>query len=80
MTDAATPVSRCYVFGMSPEGEPVLAGQLSIARTAGTFVYDPGWLNATHTYPIDPVNLPLQPGSHQCRHHAPACADVIGRP
>lgn len=70
MTDSSlSPATDAYVFGMSPQGNPVLAGRLSVARTVGTFSYEPSWLEYAHHYPLDPVNLPLQAGPYRCRHN-----------
>lgn len=63
------PITDAYAFGMSPEGSPVLAGRLSVARTVGTFTYEPSWLEYAHRYPLDPVNLPLKAGPYRCRHN-----------
>lgn len=60
------PITEVYVFGMTPDGEPVLAGTLSIARTVGTFTYEQSWLEHPDCYPLDPVNLPLTSGPHKC--------------
>lgn len=66
---SVSPVSHAYVFGMSPEGDPVLAGEITLERTLGRFRYDERWLSYKHNYPLDPVNLPLQPGGASCRHN-----------
>ncbi len=72
-------INSAYVFAMSPEGAPVLAGQINTGRAVGYFRYDESWLNYPYRYPLDPVNLPLQPGAKPCRHNGgvfPAFSDA----
>lgn len=70
MADASKSVwDRAYVFGMSPQGKPVLAGNIRIRRAGGEFSYDPSWLSYPDGYSLDPVNLPLRPGRFECKHN-----------
>ena len=64
-----TPITHVYVFAKSPDGKPVLAGELSIEHTLGSFRYDAGWLDNPNRYPLDPVNLPLQQDRAICHHN-----------
>lgn len=63
------PWNRAYVFGMSPQGEPILAGEIKIGRAGGRFSYKDNWLSHPDSYPLDPVNLPLRSGSFECKHN-----------
>ncbi|TFH73681.1 type II toxin-antitoxin system HipA family toxin [Gammaproteobacteria bacterium LSUCC0112] len=54
-------ITTAYVFAQSPSGAHELAGILSQHRTAGTFTYSQHWLEQPWAYPLDPVNLKLQP-------------------
>lgn len=70
---------HAYVFGMSEQGQPVLAGRVKFRRAGGQFTYDKGWLDRPDRYPLDPANLPLRPGSFECDHNQgvfPAFSDA----
>lgn len=62
-------INHAYVFAMTPTGATKLVGDLALKRSQGSFSYAESWLNYEHRYPIDPVNLPLQPGIFTCRHN-----------
>ena len=64
-----TPITHAYVFAKSPDGKPVLAGELSIEHTLGSFRYDADWLDTPNRYPLDPVNLPLQQDRTICHNN-----------
>lgn len=52
-------VDKAYVFSLNPDGETVLAGQITTTGRIGHFNYDENWLRAPWAYPLDPINLPL---------------------
>jgi len=55
--------TSAYVFSRLACGECALVGQLSSKGAVGSFRYWDSWLEHPHGYPLDPVNLPLVPGS-----------------
>lgn len=70
MADSSKPAwNRAYVFGVSPQGKPVLAGNIRTRRAGGQFSYENSWLSYPDRYPLDPENLPLRPGSFECTHN-----------
>lgn len=55
--------NSAYVFSRLASGERAPVGQLFIKGAVGSFRYWDSWLEHPYAYPLDPVNLPLTPGS-----------------
>lgn len=51
--------TSAYVFAPTIDAQSMLAGTLTIKPTHGEFTYANQWLDHSHTYPLDPCNLPL---------------------
>ncbi len=47
------------------EGETVLAGQLIVDESRGRFKYARAYIERPDSFPLDPVNLPLNPEVHE---------------
>ncbi len=62
-----------YVSAVMPDGEVVSVGRLlsrnlhSSDRKEGFFKYDEGYLIRQDAYPLDPIHLPLGPGTLEAR-------------
>jgi len=62
-----------YVSAVMPDGEVVSVGRLlsrnlhSSDRKEGFFKYDEGYLRRQDAYPLDPIHLPLGPGTFEAR-------------
>ncbi|MEX1213548.1 type II toxin-antitoxin system HipA family toxin [Saccharospirillum sp.] len=55
------PYTQAYVFAVNADNEQQWAGTLATADGMGTFHYTQYWLEHPSAYPLDPVNLPLEP-------------------
>ncbi|WP_394170580.1 type II toxin-antitoxin system HipA family toxin [Saccharospirillum alexandrii] len=55
------PYTQAYVFAINAENEQQWAGTLAVGDGLGTFHYAQDWLDDPGAYPLDPVNLPLEP-------------------
>lgn len=59
--------NKVYVFTTVFSVSPVLIGRLTVNNEEGTFEYAPDYLKREDRFPVDPVNLPLNAGSHTTR-------------
>lgn len=62
------PYTQAYVFALDADNEQQWAGTLATGDGMGTFHYAQGWLEHSQAYALDPVNLPLEPGTFRVQN------------